>query len=118
MICTVGEVGRGKTLVDVDFEELGDCFSTLVIVFDADEIFIICARLVSLNEIDKLLLCDLKLLSSPLGVFHGGVLSVCLFWLLHFMPKCVCCLINNYNPPEALFVMTRKLSNNSFITSY
>jgi len=65
-----------EALVGINAEELSECFTTLVIFFDADEIFIIGTRLVSLNEIDKLLLRDLKLLSSPLGVFHRGIFCV------------------------------------------
>jgi len=76
MRCAVGEVGTGQTLVEVDLEERGERFSTLVVIFDADEIFIISACLVRLNEIDKLLLRDFKLLSSLSGVVNWGILSV------------------------------------------
>jgi hypothetical protein len=76
---TVREISSSETLVKIDLEERGKSIAIVKVFFDMCEVFVVGASLVSLNEIDKLLLRDLKLLSSPLGIFHRGIFSVRLF---------------------------------------
>lgn len=52
-----GEVLTGQASINVNVEKLWDGFSSLEVVLEAQEILIICARFVSLNEIDKLIFC-------------------------------------------------------------
>jgi len=76
MLSTEWNVTAVDTLLRVDLEKAEELLTTIVFFLNCHNVFIICARLVFLNEIDKLLLRDLECLCLPGCVIHTREFSI------------------------------------------